>query len=158
MPTTTAQRDFLTGERTGQAYMDQLILNAIENMNASMSLHRQAMEHFANAVDREHPVIPCTTNPPSGTTIEGPRLVEFVVGVKKVRVFWLLIQNNTANTINFKLNEPTGSAGFTLAKGQYYESWRVGARAIGLYVPTASVLNASGGIILQGLTTTIEAQ
>jgi len=146
----TAQRDFLTGE--ARPTYNDMLRESIVNMTTAIERQVGFITALAEQFDKDHPTIPCDVSPSGGTLINGPQLVQFMVGNRQVRAFWIMVQNQSTASIYIELNGPASQAGIELTTGQYYEGWHPAIRAVGLFTTAATALNANGGIIVRGLT------
>ena len=153
---TVSYRDFLTGD-VNSARVDEAIRTAMVNMNLAVDQQLAMLTKYIAAIDRAHPQIECSTTPGTGSTINGSQQLQFMVGNRQVRAYWLMIQNNTSGPINFNLNGPADLGSFVLTAGQTYEGWIAACRSVGIYVPSATTLNAASGITVRGMTVPSEA-
>ncbi len=156
----TQVRDFLTGEDVRAAQWNELMRSQLANFQAAVESQLRMLERFSGMIDKAHPHIECSTTPADGATISGLQMVQFMVGTRPVRAYWLMIQNNSTSSVDvlFRLNAPANPGAFVLTPGQTYEGWVAACRAVGIYVPSgAVVLNAPDGLSVQAMTTAIEA-
>ena len=156
----TQVRDFLTGEDVRAAQWNELLRSQLANLQSSVEAQVKVLDRFAGMIDKAHPHIECGTTPADGTSISGLQLVQFTVGTRQVRAYWLMIQNNSTSSVDilFRLNAPANPGAFVLTPGQTYEGWVAACRAVGIYVPSgAIILNAPDGLSIQAMTTAMEA-
>jgi hypothetical protein len=140
---------------TGDIYSeDHELKEAYLRMAIGMDRLMSYADTLASRSDRDHPGVPMFCTPPDGTAFpDGTALIQFQVANVLTPAYYILIQNNTAASIYFRLNRPADATGLLLPAGSYYETDKVTIATLGLYAPSGFTLNGAGGIIVEAMTT-----
>lgn len=150
-PTRIAKRDAMTGDLYSE---DHELKEAYLRMAISVDRLMSYADVIASRSDRDHPGVPLFCTPPDGTVFpDGVALLQFQVANVLTPAYYILIQNNTAASIYFRLNRPADATGLLLPAGSYYETDKVTIATLGLYAPSGFTLNAASGIIVEVMTT-----
>lgn len=149
--TSVAKRDAMTGDPYSR---DHELKEAFLKMSIATDRFMSYLDVLASRSDRDHPGVPMFCTPPDGTAFpNGTALIQFQVANVLTLAYYILIQNNTAASIYFRLNRMADATGLLLAAGSYYETDKVTIATLGLYAPSGFTLNAASGIIVEAMTT-----
>lgn len=153
--TTIAKRDALRGDPYS---VDHETKEIMLRTAAAIEQFARWSDLIAGKLLRSHPGVPVFCTPPDGTSLsESGVQIEFQVANVKVPVFWILIQNNTSATVYLRFNRIADATGIVLAAGNYYEGFHQQINSLGLWAPSGGSLNVNGGIIVDALTTEMQA-